>query len=232
MPKNKTPSDVSKLIKDHEVKLVDFKFTDLPGAWQHFTTTLTEYNEDIFTEGLGFDGSSIRGWKVINASDMLVIPDPSSAWIDIFNAEPTLSLICTIVEPITREPYNRDPRGVAEKAEAYLQSTGIADTAFFGPEAEFFIFDGVSVALGTAPHTRSIAQKDIGTAAGRSFQISATKSARRRDIFRSRRPTRCRTSAVRCASNSRRPAFRSNASTTKWRRRARPRSISVSRRSR
>ena len=143
MPKNKTPSDVSKMIKDHEVKLVDFKFTDLPGAWQHFTTTLTEYNEDIFTEGLGFDGSSIRGWKVINASDMLVIPDPSSAWIDIFNAEPTLSLICTIVEPITREPYNRDPRGVAEKAEAYLQSTGIADTAFFGPEAEFFIFDDV-----------------------------------------------------------------------------------------
>src|SRR5678815_3502396 len=124
----KTPSDVSKMIKDREVKLVDFKFTDLPGTWQHFTTTLTEYNEDIFTDGLGFDGSSIRGWKVINASDMLVIPDPSSAWIDIFNAEPTLSLICTIVEPITREPYNRDPRGVAEKAEAYLQSTGIADT--------------------------------------------------------------------------------------------------------
>ena len=131
------------MIKDHEVKLVDFKFTDLPGSWQHFTTTLTEYNEEIFTEGLGFDGSSIRGWRAINASDMLVIPDPSTAWIDIFNAEPTLSLICTIVEPITREPYNRDPRGFAEKAEAYLQSTGIADTAFFGPEAEFFIFDEV-----------------------------------------------------------------------------------------
>ncbi|MBA3609167.1 MAG: glutamine synthetase beta-grasp domain-containing protein, partial [Chthoniobacterales bacterium] len=143
MANKKTPSDVSKMIKDHEVKLVDFKFTDLPGAWQHFTTTLTEYNEDIFTEGLGFDGSSIRGWKAINASDMLVIPDPGTAWIDIFNAEPTLSLICTIVEPITREPYNRDPRGLAEKAEAYLQSTGIADTAFFGPEAEFFIFDDV-----------------------------------------------------------------------------------------
>src|SRR6476661_1872895 len=144
MAKDKTtPSNVSKMIKDREVKLVDFKFADLPGTWQHFTTTLTEYNEDIFTDGLGFDGSSIRGWKVINASDMLVIPDPSSAWIDIFNAEPTLSLICTIVEPITREPYNRDPRGVAEKAEAYLRSTGIADTAFFGPEAELFIFDDV-----------------------------------------------------------------------------------------
>src|SRR5712675_256674 len=129
MAKDKTPSDVSKIIKDHGVKLVDFKFTDLPGTWQHFTTTLTEYSDDLFTEGLGFDGSSIRGWKVINASDMLVIPDPTTAWIDIFNAEPTLSLICTIVDPITREPYDRDPRGLAEKAEAYLQSTGIADTA-------------------------------------------------------------------------------------------------------
>src|ERR1700740_1255730 len=141
--KEKNASDVSKLIKEHDVKLIDFKFTDLPGTWQHFTTTLTEYNEDIFTEGLGFDASSIRGVKVINASDMLVIPDPTTAWIDIFNAEPTLSLICTIVDPITRDPYDRDPRGVAEKAEAYLKSTGIADTAFFGPEAEFFIFDEV-----------------------------------------------------------------------------------------
>jgi glutamine synthetase len=143
MPKDKTASHVSKLIKDNEVKLIDFKFTDLLGTWQHFTTTLTEYDEDIFSDGLGFDGSSIRGWRVINVSDMLVIPDAATAWIDIFNAEPTLSLICTIVDPITREPYDRDPRGVAEKAEAYLQSTGIADTAYFGPEAEFFIFDDV-----------------------------------------------------------------------------------------
>ena len=166
MAKDKTPSDVSKMIKDHEVKLVDFKFTDLPGTWQHFTTTLTEYNEEIFTEGLGFDGSSIRGWKVINASDMLVIPDPATAWIDIFNAEPTLSLICTIVDPITREPYDRDPRGLAEKAEAYLKSTGIADTAFFGPEAEFFIFDDVRFRLQRQipPFTSSTAPRHIGTA--------------------------------------------------------------------
>src|SRR5207244_3100111 len=131
----------NKISKKHDANVVDFKFTDLPGTWQHITTSISEYNEDIFTEGLGFDGSSIRGWKVINASDMLVIPDPRTAWIDIFNAEPTLSLICTIVDPITREPYDRDPRGIAERAEAYLKSTGIADTAFFGPEAEFFIFD-------------------------------------------------------------------------------------------
>src|SRR5437764_5350491 len=149
MANDKSAAGVSKLIKDEGIKLVDFKFTDLPGTWQHFTTTLTEYNDDIFTEGLGFDGSSIRGWKVINASDMLVIPDPSTAWIDIFNAEPTLSLICTIVDPITREPYDRDPRGIAEKAEAYLQSTGIADTAFFGPEAEVFIFDDVRFSYAT-----------------------------------------------------------------------------------
>src|ERR1700688_848849 len=155
MAKDKTPSDVGKMIKDNNVKLVDFKFTDLPGTWQHFTTTLTEYNEEIFTDGLGFDGSSIRGWKVINASDMLVIPDPATAWIDIFNEQPTLSLICTIVDPITREPYDRDPRRIAEKAEAYLKSTGIGDTAFFGPEAEFFIFD--SVAYENHPHSTGYA---------------------------------------------------------------------------
>jgi glutamine synthetase len=138
-----TPNEVTSFIKDKGIKLIDFKFTDLLGTWQHFTTTLNEYSEDIFTDGLGFDGSSIRGWRAIHASDMLVIPDPATAWIDVFNAEPTLSFICTIQDPITREPYDRDPRGVAEKAEAYLKSTGIADTAYFGPEAEFFIFDDV-----------------------------------------------------------------------------------------
>src|SRR6202045_1445454 len=138
-----TPAEVTSFIKDKGIKLIDFKFADLLGNWQHFTTTLNEYGEDIFTDGLGFDGSSIRGWRAIHASDMLVIPDPATAWIDVFNAEPTLSFICTIQDPITREPYDRDPRGVAEKAEAYLKTTGIADTSYFGPEAEFFIFDDV-----------------------------------------------------------------------------------------
>jgi glutamine synthetase len=138
-----TPAEVTKFIEKQGVKIIDLKFTDLLGTWQHFSTTLTDYSEDIFTDGLGFDGSSIRGWKVIQASDMLVIPDPATAWIDIFSSEPTLSFICTIKDPITREPYDRDPRAVAEKAEAYLKSTGIADTAYFGPEAEFYIFDDV-----------------------------------------------------------------------------------------
>ena len=143
MSKKLTPSDVTKLIKEKGIKLVDFKFTDLLGTWQHFTITVTDYSEDIFTDGLGFDGSSIKGWRAIDASDMLVVPDPSTAWVDCFNKEPTLSLVCSIEDPITRELYDRDPRGVLAKADAYLKSTGIADTAFFGPEAEFFIFDEV-----------------------------------------------------------------------------------------
>ncbi len=143
MHKKRKPADITALIKEQGIKLIDFKFCDILGTWQHFTTTLTEYSESLFTDGLGFDGSSIRGWKAINNSDMLVIPDASTAWVDVFNAEPTLSFICDIVDPITKEPYDRDPRGIAGKAESYLKSTGIADTAFFGPEAEFFIFDDV-----------------------------------------------------------------------------------------
>src|SRR5213082_2719171 len=213
----KTPSDVSKMIKDREVKLVDFKFTDLPGTWQHFTTTLTEYNEDIFTDGLGFDGSSIRGWKVINASDMLVIPDPATAWIDIFNAEPTLSLICTIVDPITREPYDRDPRGLAEKAEAYLKSTGIADTAFFGPEAEFFIFDDVRFSASANSAFYQIESgKVIGTVRGKNFRISVTKFARKRATSRYHRLTRYRTFAMKCVSSWRKLAFPSRSSIMRW----------------
>ena len=221
------------MIKDHEVKLVDFKFTDLPGAWQHFTTTLTEYNEDIFTEGLGFDGSSIRGWKAINASDMLVIPDPATAWIDIFNAEPTLSLICTIVEPITREPYNRDPRGVAEKAEAYLQSTGIADTAFFGPEAEFFIFDDVRFSY-TGNSSFHLGRQQRRTLEQRARRISKSRlqDPRERRLFPGRAGRHaCRISATKCVWNWRKPASRSSASITKSRPPARRKSISVSRRS-
>src|SRR5206468_1566090 len=132
--------------------------------------------------------SSIRGWRVINASDMLVIPDAATAWIDIFNAEPALSLICTIVDPITREPYDRDPRGVAEKAEAYLQSTGIADTAFFGPEAEFFILDDVRFGYAT---NSSFHQLDsAGTGESRRSDRQAAPRSRYRRSGRDRCPFR------------------------------------------
>jgi glutamine synthetase len=129
--------------KKNGAKLVDFKFCDLLGTWQHFTTTIGEVEEATFTEGLGFDGSSIRGWKAIDSSDMLVMPDPATAMMDPFSVAPTLSVVCAITDPITKATYDRDPRSVAVRAENYLKSTGIADTAYFGPEAEFFIFDEV-----------------------------------------------------------------------------------------
>jgi glutamine synthetase len=139
----KTAKDVFALAKDRGAVMVDFKFMDFLGLWQHFTAPLGELKDEVFEEGLGFDGSSIRGWMEIHASDMLVIPDPATAVMDPFMKDPTLSLICNIVDPITKEAFSRDPRNVAQKAEKYLKSTGIADSAFFGPEAEFFIFDEV-----------------------------------------------------------------------------------------
>jgi len=139
----KTPKDVLKMAAEHNVVAVDFKFMDLPGQWQHFTVPISQLEESSFEDGFGFDGSSIRGWCEINESDMLVLPDPESAFIDPFAKYPTLSLVCNILDPITKERYSRDPRSVAFKAENYLKSTGIGDTAYFGPELEFFVFDSV-----------------------------------------------------------------------------------------
>lgn len=138
-----TPTEVRALAKEKHIQMVDFKFTDIHGRWQHFTIPVSEFSEDLFKDGLGFDGSSIRGWQGIEASDMLVIPDARTAFVDPFVKVPTLSLTCDVEDPITREPYSRSPRGIALKAEEYLKSTGVGDTAFFGPEAEFFIFDDV-----------------------------------------------------------------------------------------
>ncbi len=138
-----TPKDVIKMVKDEGIKMVDLRFMDFPGLWQHFSVPISELEESSFDDGFGFDGSSIRGWQPINASDMLVIPDAASAKIDPFFEEKTLVMICDIADPITREPYSRDPRNIAKKAEAYLKSSGIGDTAFIGPEAEFFIFDNI-----------------------------------------------------------------------------------------
>jgi glutamine synthetase len=138
-----TPKSVIELAKKSGAKMVDIKFVDTFGTWQHFCCPIRELTEEVFTEGFGFDGSSIRGWKGIEASDMLAIPDPTTAFIDPFCAVPTLSLTCTIAETGTKEAYTRDPRGIAQRAEKYLISTGLADSAFMGPEAEFFIFDNV-----------------------------------------------------------------------------------------
>ncbi|HZQ10209.1 MAG TPA: type I glutamate--ammonia ligase [Anaerolineae bacterium] len=135
--------DVIEFAKSQGLKVVDVKFVDLPGTWQHFTVPLGELEEDTFVSGLGFDGSSIRGFQAIHESDMLLIPDPKTAVVDPACAIPTLSLVCNVVDPVKRQPYTRDPRYVAQKAEKYLKSTGIATTSFFGPEAEFFIFDSI-----------------------------------------------------------------------------------------
>src|SRR5438132_9902863 len=138
-----SPKSVLDLAKKEGAKMVDIKFVDTFGTWQHFSCPIDELNEKSFSEGLGFDGSSIRRWKSIEASDMLAMPDPATAFIDPFCTVPTLSLTCTIAETGTMEAYTRDPRGMAQRAEKYLASTGVADSAVFGPEAEFFIFDNV-----------------------------------------------------------------------------------------
>ena len=138
-----TPNSVLELARESGARMVDIKFVDTFGTWQHFSMPIAELSVESFAEGLGFDGSSICGWKSIEASDMLAMPDPETAFIDPFCAVPTLSLTCTIAETGTLETYSRDPRSLAQRAEKYLLSTGLADQAFFGPEAEFFIFDNV-----------------------------------------------------------------------------------------
>ncbi len=138
-----TPKEVVSFAQENGALMVDFKFMDFVGIWQHFSVPISEFDEDTFEDGVGFDGSSIRGWQPIHASDMIIVPDPTTAKMDPFIAVPTLSLICNIFDPITKEGYTRDPRNIAKKAEAYMKSLGVGDTAFFGPEAEFFIFDDV-----------------------------------------------------------------------------------------
>ncbi len=135
--------DVIAFAKKQGVKIVDFKFVDLPGTWQHFSAVIGDLNEEVFAEGVGFDGSSIRGFQAIHESDMLLMPDPTTAMVDPVCSVPTLSLTCNVVDPLTHAPYSRDPRFIARKAEEYLLSTGIADTSYWGPEAEFFVFDSV-----------------------------------------------------------------------------------------
>ncbi len=140
---------IGKLIKEQDIKIIDLKFNDLPGLWQHFSMPVAEVPDigdetsRVWTEGLGFDGSSIRGFQQIQESDMIMIPDASTAIVDPVCEVPTLSIICDIFDPTTKEPYSRDPRYIAKKAEAYLKSTGIADTSYWGPELEFFVFDDI-----------------------------------------------------------------------------------------
>ena len=134
---------VIELIKDQKIQAIDLRFCDLPGLWQHFTVTPHQIDEDCFEEGFGFDGSSIRGFQQIQESDMIMLPVPETCFLDPFTEAPTLNMICNISDPVTGEPYSRDPRYIARKAENHLISTGLADTAYFGPEPEFFVLDDI-----------------------------------------------------------------------------------------
>ncbi|MEE9265487.1 MAG: type I glutamate--ammonia ligase [Gammaproteobacteria bacterium] len=135
--------DIEKTIKENDVEFVDFKFIDLPGLWQHFSIPIGQFSPDLFTEGIAFDGSSIRGFQSIDESDMLLLPDVNASFLDPFTDDATLSFICNVKDPVTQQLYSRDPRYVAQKAERYLNTTGIADTVYVGPEAEFYIFDDI-----------------------------------------------------------------------------------------
>ena len=143
MSVQRTPADVLQFAKDNDAKVLDLRFADLPGLWQHVSYPITMLEEDSFEDGFGFDGSSIRGWQAISESDMLIMPDANTAFMDPFTDIPTLVLVCTIVDPITKQHYERDPRWIAQKAENYMAMTGVGDTAYFGAEAEFFIFDNI-----------------------------------------------------------------------------------------
>jgi glutamine synthetase len=139
----RTPNDVKKLAKDAGTKIVDLRFIDLPGMWQHFSIPVEDLEDDLFSDGIGFDGSSIRGFQQIHESDMLLVADAETAVVDPVLSVPTMNIICNVVDPISRKPYTRDPRHVAQKAEAHLKTTGIADISYWGPEAEFYVFDSV-----------------------------------------------------------------------------------------
>lgn len=139
-----TPKQILHLVQTQKIKFIDCRFLDFPGTWQHCTFSASELSEDSFIEGFGFDGSSIRGWQAINESDMLIVPCAETAIVDPFYEHPTLSMICDIKDPVTKKTYSRDPRSIARKAAKYLKSTGLGDTAYFGPELEFFVFDRVS----------------------------------------------------------------------------------------
>ncbi len=152
----KTAKDVLDFIKKEGVKIVDLRFMDYPGMWQHASYPVSAIDEGTFTDGLGFDGSSIRGWQAINESDMLIVPIPETARLDPFTKEKTLFMICTVKDPITKQLYSRDPRNIAIKAENYLKSTGLADTVYVGPEAEFFIFNSARFSTGVQESFYSI----------------------------------------------------------------------------
>ena len=231
----KTADDIIKQIKDEDVEYVDIRFCDLPGIVQHFSVPASVFDESVFEDGLAFDGSSVRGFQSIHESDMMLLPDPETARIDPFRAAKTLNLNFFVHDPFTREAYSRDPRNVARKAENYLTSTGIADTAYFGAEAEFYIFDSVSLRLEDQRHVlrdrlrgRLVEHRRAGRGRRqRQPRLQGPPEGRllpRRPVRPLRRPARRR-----CAPTCRTPASTLETRPPRGRhRRARPRSTTSS----
>ena len=223
--------EVLAFIEAEGVQFVDVRFCDLPGTMQHFTVPAETFDADVFTEGRMFDGSSIRGFQQIHESDMLLLPDPSTAVLDPFRTHKTLNLTFFVHDPLTGEPYSRDPRNIARKAEDYLRGSGIADTAYFGPEAEFYIFDSARYETGAEPglSTTSTRSRARGTPAGTSrAATSAPSPATRAVTSRSRRWTTTPTCGRRWCASSSSAASRWRCSTTRSAPPARPRSTSSS----
>ena len=219
----KTAKDVLKAIKDNDVKYVDLRFTDPRGKWQHVTFDQTLIDEEAFAEGLMFDGSSIAGWRAINESDMTLMPDPTSACMDPFFAASTMVINCDILDPASGQPYNRDPRGIAKKAEAYLKSTGIGDTALLRPRGRVLRLRRRPLQLRPLQHRipdRFDRTADQRRHAPTKAAISATASAPRAAISRCRRRIRRRTCAARCWRRWRKWARWSRSTTTRSRRRS------------
>src|SRR5450756_1736968 len=204
--------------KEQGVKFVDVRFCDLPGVMQHFNIPVEAFVESAFTDGLAFDGSSIRGFQAIHESDMGLIPDVTSAFVDPFRTQKTLVVNFSIVDPFTDEPYSRDPRNIATKAEAYLRSTGIADTAYFGAEAEFYIFDEIRFGTSQNEAFHHIDSNEAAWNTGRVKRAAtrATKPATRVATSRSRRRTRWPTCETRWSAPCRRSVSASSVRTTRW----------------
>jgi hypothetical protein len=220
------PKDVLAFAKENKVEIVDLKFVDMPGLWHHFSITTSEFGVDLFENGIGFDGSSIRGFQAINESDMLLFPDPTTAMMDPFTQVPTLSLICDIADPLTRQPYSRDPRYVARKAEKYLSDSGIADTSFWGRRLSFISSTTfVLIKLTIKASITSTQKKGSGIPETGRGPIWATSRATKKVISRWRRWTTNRTFALRWCGRWRSAVWWLKFITTKWVRPARLRSI-------
>src|SRR4029453_15862375 len=193
-----TAEDVLRTVSDRSIEMIDLRFTDLPGLWQHFSVPPSALDLESFVEGVGFDGSSIRGFQEIQESDMLVIPDPATAFADPFAEAPTLVLICNIRDPVTGQSYSRDVRYIAQKAEIYLRRTGIANMAFLGRNSSTSCSTRCATTRApTSATTRSTRRKRTGTGRGARASASATSCARRKGTFRCLLPICCRTPAPR-----------------------------------